>query len=275
VRSAALTVTLTVNIPFILFFGIQPQISMRAIAVNLAMVSVALIIILFTYYRDFANLVESRKSLIVKQLETQALSDDNFRIANLDSLTELPNRRRFFAELQKHVVEAEAQAGTGFAVGIIDLDGFKPVNDTYGHSTGDKVLIEAGQRLQSVCGPDIILARLGGDEFGLIVANSPSEARLKALGLAICEIIGLPFPVGTSQAVIGSSIGMAVYPQSAQQPEALFERADYALYHAKRHQRGQLVVFTTAHEEQIRSHGVIESALQGADLDADGSDACL
>ena len=260
-RSAAIIVTLIVNIPFIIFFLLQPQTSLKAMALNLVFVSVAMIIVLLIYSRDFARLVESRS-------ETRRLGDENFRIANLDSLTGLANRRWFFAELTKLHEQAKATGGA-FAIGIIDLDGFKPVNDTYGHMTGDRVLTEAAQRLKEACGDDIILARLGGDEFGFIVSGSPTRDELRWLGAAISDIIRLPYAVGSSQALLGSSIGVAGYPQSAADPQALFERADYALYHAKRHQRGQMVIFSTEHEEQIRSHSVIEQALQNADLDAE------
>ncbi len=267
-RSAALSVTLLVNIPFILFFSMQEQHSLRAIAVNLALVSTAMIIILFIYYRDFAQLVESRKTLMVKQAETQALSDENFRIANLDSLTELPNRRRFFAELDRHFDQAQA-TGTSFSVGIIDLDGFKPINDTYGHITGDRVLTEVGQRLIEACQDAAIVARLGGDEFGFIISGQHESDALQALGRTISTALSRPYPIGSSHALLGSSIGVASYPDSANTPQTLFERADYALYYAKRHLRGQMVRFTAEHEAQIRSHGVIEQALQTADLEAE------
>ncbi len=260
-RPAALSVTLTANIPFILFFFFEGHASLRAISINLALVSGAMIVILLTYSRDFETLVAS-------QAETRRLGDENFRIANLDSLTGLANRRWFFAELMKQHERAKTKGGA-FAIGIIDLDGFKPVNDTYGHTTGDRVLTEAAQRLKEACGDDIILARLGGDEFGFIVSGNPTRDELRWLGAAISDIIRLPYPVGGSQALLGSSIGVAGYPQSATDPEALFERADYALYHAKRHQRGQMVIFSTEHEEQIRSHSIIEQALQNADLDAE------
>ena len=269
-RSAALAVTLVVNIPFIIFFFQQGQPSLTAVAINLALVSVAMIIILCVYYRDFANLVESKKTLIAKQAETQALSDENFRIANLDALTGLPNRRCFFAELDRQFGRA-LDGGQGFAVGIIDLDGFKPVNDTFGHVTGDRVLIEAGERLHEVCSDEVLLTRLGGDEFGFIVAGDPDEASLLTLGAAISEIIRLPYAIGTSHALIGSSIGIARFPHSAETPEELFERADYALYYAKRNLRGQTVLFSREHEEQIRSHGVIEQTLQNADMSAEMS----
>jgi diguanylate cyclase (GGDEF)-like protein len=260
-RSAAIAVTLIVNVPFVIFFLMQPQISMKAMALNLVFVSIAMIIVLLIYSRDFARLVESRS-------ETRHLSDENFRIANLDSLTGLANRRWFFAELAQQYERAKANGGA-FAIGIIDLDGFKPVNDTYGHITGDRVLKEAAQRLKSACGDDIVLARLGGDEFGFMVNGNPTLDELRWLGTAISDVIRLPYIIGNSQALLGSSIGVAGYPQSATDPESLFERADYALYHAKRHQRGQMVVFSADHEAQIRSHSVIEQALQNADLDAE------
>ncbi|MFT4074496.1 MAG: EAL domain-containing protein [Asticcacaulis sp.] len=260
-RSAAIIVTLIVNIPFIIFFLMQPQTSLKAMALNLVFVSIAMIIVLMTYSRDFSRLVESRS-------ETRHLSDENFRIANLDSLTGLANRRWFFAELSRQYTRAKTHGGA-FAVGIVDLDGFKPVNDTYGHSTGDRVLTEAAQRFKAACGEDIILARLGGDEFGFIVPGNPTRDELRWLGTAISDTIRMPYIVGGSQALLGSSIGVAGYPQSATDPEALFERADYALYHAKRHQRGQMVIFSSEHEAQIRSHSVIEQALQNADLDAE------
>ncbi len=269
-RSAALTVTLVVNIPFIIFFFQRGQPSLAAVAINLTLVSVAMIAILFVYYRDFANLVESKKSLVEKQAETQALSDENFRIANLDALTGLPNRRSFFAELDRQYGLA-IETGAAFAVGIIDLDGFKPVNDTYGHVTGDRVLIEAAERLHEVCVGGMLLTRLGGDEFGFILGGDPDEERLLELGAAISEIIRLPYAVGTSHALIGCSIGVARFPQSAETPEDLFERADYALYYAKRNMRGQMVLFSDHHEEEIRSHGIIEQTLQNADLEAEMS----
>ena len=260
-RPAALSVTLFANLPFSLFFFLEGQASLKAIAINLALVSVAMIIIMLVYSRDFARLIAS-------QGETRRLSDENFRIANVDSLTGLPNRRWFFAELERRHGLA-ANSGGGLAVGIIDLDGFKPVNDTYGHTTGDRVLAEVGERLSKAGGGQIALARLGGDEFGFILDDSPDESRLRAFCGSIAACIRLPFAIGGAQALIGSSVGVALYPESADSPDSVFERADYALYYAKRHQRGQMVLFSAQHEAQIRSHSVIEQALQSAGLEAE------
>ena len=238
---------------------------MRAIAVNLALVSVAMIVILMVYSRDFARLVAS-------QAETRRLSDENFKVANLDSLTALPNRRWFFANLAKHFERAQREERR-LAIGIIDLDGFKPVNDTYGHATGDRLLAEVGDRLRGICGDvvstGISLCRMGGDEFAILLTKDVSDVALKGLGRRIADTLRLPYTIGSAQAQIGSSIGFAIYPDNATNPETLFERADYALYFAKRHARGGTVLFTAEHEAQIRSDSVIEQALQSANLEAE------
>ncbi|MHB0768918.1 putative bifunctional diguanylate cyclase/phosphodiesterase [Bradyrhizobium sp. 5.13L] len=268
-RSAALIVTLIVDVPYVLFFFATGEPTLKAIAVNNLLVSGAMVTVLFIYYRDFADLVASRKSLLAQQAATQALSDENFRLANLDSLTELPNRRRFFAELSSAFADAERRS-VRVAVGIIDLDGFKPVNDNYGHSVGDRVLIEAGQRIREVCesfGPQRVeLARLGGDEFGLVVCGDPDGADLMRLGERIGSQVRLPYQLDTAHTGLSCSIGFALFPDSATTWEALYECADYSLYHAKRHLRGRTVIFSSELEAEIRSRGVIENLLRTADF---------
>ncbi|MCA1382613.1 MULTISPECIES: EAL domain-containing protein [Bradyrhizobium] len=268
-RSAALIVTLIVDVPYVLFFFATGEPTLKAIAVNNLLVSAAMVTVLFIYYRDFADLVASRKSLLAQQAATQALSDENFRLANLDSLTELPNRRRFFAELSSAFTDAERRK-VRIAVGIIDLDGFKPINDNYGHSVGDRVLIEAGRRIREVCegfGPQRVeFARLGGDEFGLVVCGDPDDADLLRLGQRIGDQVRLPYQLDTAHTGLSCSIGFASFPQSATTAEALYECADYSLYHAKRHLRGRTVIFSSELEAEIRSRGVIENLLRTADF---------
>ncbi|MGY4513257.1 putative bifunctional diguanylate cyclase/phosphodiesterase [Bradyrhizobium sp. USDA 3650] len=268
-RSAALIVTLVVDVPYVLFFWATGEPTLKAIAVNNLLVSGAMVTVLFIYYRDFADLVASRKSLLAQQAATQALSDENFRLANLDSLTELPNRRRFFAELSSAFTDAERR-NVRVAVGIIDLDGFKPINDNYGHSVGDRVLIEAGRRIREVCegfGPQRVeFARLGGDEFGLVVCGDPDDADLMRLGERVGDQVKLPYQLDTAHTGLSCSIGFALFPQSAMTAEALYECADYSLYHAKRHLRGRTVIFSSELEAEIRSRGVIENLLRTADF---------
>lgn len=271
-RSAALIVTLVVDVPYVLFYFATGEPTLKAMAVNNLLVTGAMVTVLFIYYRDFADLVASRKSLLAQQAATQALSDENFRLANLDSLTELPNRRRFFAELSSAFADAERRQ-VRVAVGIIDLDGFKPINDNYGHSVGDRVLIEAGRRIREVCegfGPQRVeFARLGGDEFGLVVCGDPDDVDLTRLGERIGDQVKLPYQLDTAHTGLSCSVGFALFPQSATTAEALYECADYSLYHAKRHLRGRTVIFSSELEAEIRSRGVIENLLRVADFNTE------
>ena len=100
-------------------------------------------------YDDFVSMIVQRRVLVDKQAETQMLSDENFMNANIDMLTGLPNRRYFFAELGQKMATARRDGST-LAVGVVDLDGFKPINDIYGHATGDDLLALVGQRLADV-----------------------------------------------------------------------------------------------------------------------------
>lgn len=269
-RAAALLVTLIVNVPFIIFFGIAGDKTEKAIAVNIVLVSGAIFTILMTHYRDFADLVRSRRDLMEKQAETQALSDENFRIANLDALTELPNRRRFFHDLEKAFTEAK-DGRLGLAVGVLDLDGFKPINDTYGHATGDKVLAETARRLEKACrgltGVTADIYRLGGDEFGLIVHNAIASETLSDVGGQLTDAIRLPFAVGSTHAHMACSVGVARWSETIASAETLFENADYALYYAKRNLRGQTVLFSEKHAAEIRTQTQIERHLLSADLE--------
>lgn len=266
VRSAALLVAIIVDVPFVIFFMMEGQASLWAMAVNIGLVSLAMVAMLFTYYREFANLVESRKSLLQKNEETLRLSDENLRLANLDSLTDLGNRRSFFSALDDAFARAH-HGGESLAIGVVDLDGFKPVNDTYGHLVGDRLLVEAARRMETCLENGAMLYRLGGDEFALIVPRFESPAAVVAFGQRLIAAIRAPFHLGELDIRIGCSVGFAAYPDSADTPARLHERADYALCHVKRFNRGEAVLFSAAHEEQIRYDGAIELALRGADLE--------
>ena len=258
-RAAALLVIAVVAVPFCLHLSSFDNHVMRAIALNLLVVSGALAFVLLAYHRDFTR-------LIGQQVELERLSRENLRLANLDTLTELPNRRSFFASLDTAAQAAQASRG-GFVVGLVDLDGFKPVNDAHGHGAGDAVLPEAARRLRAVMGNAAVVARLGGDEFGLILPGRAGATALAGTGDAICGALAAPFrlPNGGS-AQIAASVGFAACPEAGYRAEVLVERADYALYYAKANRRGTAVLFTEEHERLLRTQSVIEQALRHADL---------
>jgi diguanylate cyclase (GGDEF)-like protein len=258
-RPAAIKVTVIVDSAFIVFFAMTGQPTLLATAVNIALVSIGMLVILMINYRDFTRMIDA-------QLKTEALGNENLRLANLDSLTDLPNRRAFFADLNKSFEAAES-SGTRLAVGIIDLDGFKPVNDLYGHAAGDRLLVEVGQRLAALCAPqNIHLSRLGGDEFALIVCEVPSDADLAAHGDQLCAALRAPFYLPEAMVQISGSVGFAVYPEMAASSEELFDRADYALYHGKRSNRGNAILFSADHNAEIHRDARIEQALKIADF---------
>ncbi len=266
VRPGALLLTVVGSLPTVVFLLCTGRPTFVTMGLNLALVTVAIVHILLKHSHDFANMVGIQKELAKKHLETLRLADENSRLANLDALTDLPNRRQFFANLNE-MLRLAAQRKKRFVVGVIDLDGFKPVNDVYGHVTGDQVLVETGRRLRDIADDSILLARLGGDEFGLLVDAGLSEAQVEALGERVCAALRAPFLLSDVTVQIAGSIGFATFPEAGTSAESLFERADYALYHAKQHVRGRPVIFSREHEFQIRQFASVEKCLRNADLE--------
>jgi diguanylate cyclase (GGDEF)-like protein len=267
-RTAALIITACVIVPMIAYFGLSGQLVFQAIAVNVVIVAAAMIRILLTHYKEFADLVESRRALILKARQAQILGEENHRLANLDSLTQLPNRRRFFSELDGRLADAVA-GGPGFLVGVLDLDGFKPVNDAFGHATGDRLLVEVGRRLSSFTASAISVARLGGDEFGLITETAMTAEEAAAFGKALCHVLRQPYHLPGVIAQVTGSIGLCPWSEGDGDAEKLFERADYALYFAKDNAKGTAVLFDAQHEAAIRELSRVEQALRAADLNAE------
>jgi len=265
-RTAALLLTGIVVVPFSIFFVMTGQTVLIAIALNLLLATGGMIFILLRNYNDFTTMVLSQRELLARQAEMQRLNDENFRLANVDGLTKLPNRRSFLAQLDRTLRDACAH-GTRFAVALVDLDGFKGVNDVHGHAAGDRLLTEVGERLARIAGPVVFLARLGGDEFGVILSGDPSDADISAFGTRLCALLQGPYLEPDIVADVGGSAGLVAYPGGARTAEQLFERADYALYHAKQHHTGDAVMFSHAHETMIRDSSRLEQALRLADLD--------
>ena len=265
-RPSALTVTIVGVLPGSLFIILTGRPTFVAMGVNMVLVFVAIVRVLLSYSRDFAKMINSQKELAKNHLETLRLAEENSRLANLDVLTDLPNRRQFFAKLDE-LLRRAARNEKGFVVGVIDLDGFKSVNDVYGHVTGDQVLVETGRRLKDISSESVLLARLGGDEFGILIDGDLAEAQIIAYGARICAALRTPFLLSNVTAQIACSIGFSTYPDAGTSAELLFERADYALYHVKQHARGRSAIFSQEHETLIRRFASIERCLRNADLD--------
>ena len=267
-RVAALLLLSIVILSFATFLVFTGSPVFIAMAVDMSLVGLALAFIIELYYRSFAGVVHTQRDLQASQEKTQRLSDENFRLASIDSLTDLPNRRSFFASLRALSEQALATDGA-FNVGLIDLDGFKQVNDIYGHASGDLVLQEVGARLLALAEPGIFFARLGGDEFGVLAQDRQSKDALLELGQRICDSLSQPYRVGGNIAELSGTIGWAAFPDAGKTVTQVFERADAAMYVGKESRRGTAVIFSTEHETRIRRSSLVTQELRHADLESE------
>lgn len=175
-----------------------------------------------------------------------------WRHANLDALTGLPNRRYFREQLDAEVRKA-ARTGSKNALLFLDLDGFKQVNDLYGHDAGDLLLVEAGHRVQRcVRGTDIV-ARLGGDEFTVLITGLDTENHIEPVCRKILDSLAQPFRLGNDFAFVSASIGIALSPMDARSSEELLRMADKAMYAAKAGGKNQFSYFTKEMDEKART----------------------
>ena len=267
VRGAAFVVAICVLGPFTVLFGSAGQATFSAIAINMVLVLAAMIFILLGNYRDFAALVASRSEMACKQAETQRLSDENYRLANIDSLTSLPNRRSFDRHLREALTRANAE-GRQIAVARLDLDSFKSVNDIFGQMAGDQVLVEVGNRIKALRRPSTFLARMGSDQFALVLEGKPDEASLQACGDVLTAAMRPSFETKLGTVHLSASAGFAL-SRPGDTAEVLYDRADYVTWVAKREARGRAVVFSDRHAETLTRVRRMEHALHTADLDAE------
>ena len=198
-----------------------------------------------------------------------ALSDQSERkrdeeriryLAHHDSLTDLPNRF-LLQERLAHVLDISARTGANVALLYIDLDRFKPVNDSLGHASGDLLLTQVARRLRAEIQPMDTLARIGGDEFILSTSAGPEGAAL--LAGRLIETLNRPFDISGQQIEIGVSIGIALYPKDGATRDTLMHAADTALYRAKE-DRNTFCFFSAEMDEVLHARRHLEQDLRHA-----------
>ncbi|HUD34770.1 MAG TPA: EAL domain-containing protein [Variovorax sp.] len=181
-----------------------------------------------------------------------------FDLAHLDSLSGLPNRGVLLARIADHVAKARP-----FALLMLDLDGFKDVNDTLGHSAGDAVLRQAARRLRDCVGPADTVARLGGDEFSILMADDDG-ARVDDCARRILEAVAAPMAVDGQTVHVTASIGIARCPADGRQVGDLLSAADLAMYHAKAEGRNCLSSFTHGLRDAVLTRRAFEGEIRRA-----------
>ncbi|WP_323762588.1 putative bifunctional diguanylate cyclase/phosphodiesterase [Maricaulis sp.] len=217
------------------------------------------------------NAVKARLEAIRDRETAEQLERDARHLAECDALTGLPNRRSFFLALDEHLDRLRTH-GEPFILGLVDLDGFKPVNDTYGHAAGDEMLKTVADRLRDIADEAVIPARLGGDEFALIAATPcPRNETALQLGHRVEAALSQPYDLGEYTCKASGSVGLLICDDPEVSAQELMERADHALYFAKRALQGKAVLFNAALEQEMTASSQLDKALRRCDHEAEFS----
>jgi diguanylate cyclase (GGDEF)-like protein len=212
------------------------------LAALLTVVSCVIILMLGENLRIFAEIVRSRLALAEQRRAADDARQAAVAMALTDDLTGLPNRRCFFSLLADRI-RAGKDSAAPFAVGLIDLDGFKPINDIHGHPVGDETLRQVAARLAKAIDGRGSAARMGGDEFAILCDGVGAREEAIALGEEIQAMFATPFAVEGLDIRLTGACGFALFPSSATEPDELVRFADAALYRAKAVGPGGGVVF--------------------------------
>lgn len=188
-------------------------------------------------------------------------------LARHDTLTGLANRRVFAEALENAIAEVKASAGPR-AIMIVDLDRFKPINDLYGHAAGDAVLCEVAKRLSEVVRGGDSVARFGGDEFAVVCESPPDgkgiEGSAARIARRIIKAIERPIPCADTMVEISASVGVAICPADGETADALFHKADMAMYRAKQRGRGSFCFYDVSMEAELLDQAELEADVREA-----------
>jgi diguanylate cyclase (GGDEF)-like protein len=184
-------------------------------------------------------------------------------LAHHDALTGLPNRRLFSEQLQRTLSDARATGATAALI-FLDLDGFKSINDSLGHSVGDALLVEVGKRLRDNVGERCRVARLGGDEFALLCSSNRSAEEAEETVRQVLAALAEKFEIGQQEFVIGASAGIATAEAAEITAEMLIQRSDLAMYRAKQTRRGNYCFFEEGMDAAAQARRAMEMDLRQA-----------
>ena len=214
---------------------------------------------------DLAHANQQLQSELEQREKSQATI---VHLAHHDALTGLGNRLLFDKQLNDAIVHRQ-RSGGDLAIMLIDLDGFKKINSTLGHGTGDAVLKNVASRLRNALQEGDKVGRLGGDEFAVIQFGAKQPTEAAALATRLIELIRNPFSIDNQSMVIGASIGIAVANGDYQNSAQLLRAADLAMYRAKADGSGRFRVFEPEFDRQVQERRDLEVALRAAvDQDA-------
>ncbi|KQW31530.1 diguanylate cyclase [Rhizobium sp. Root274] len=185
------------------------------------------------------------------------------RMAYTDHLTGLGNRNRL-ADKIRQLAADRASDPAPFTVGIVNLDGFKPINDLFGQASGDEILCQVAHRLKA-CVPDgATVTRHDGDEFAIVLPLVFERTGAERAGQLIKDVLSAPYDLGDRNVRLSASLGFAVYPFAGEEFEELMKSAETALYRSKRRGRGQITVYSREIAQEMKRATQLEQALRNA-----------
>lgn len=260
---AAIAIVFCAAAPLTFSLSNGESIVIQTMAGVVVLVSAQAAYMLVQNFRSFKQMVISKAENQTRRETAERAEEAAIVLANTDHLTGLPNRRKFEKTLNEYA--AKQQLGyEPIAIGILDLDGFKAVNDVFGNSAGDDVLVETAKRLSEALKGTCEIARLGGDEFAF-VTEKVSDIELQTLAETLHSVLNAPFIVHSNRTVrTAISIGIAVQSNIETSPLRVMVQADIALYYSKAAGSSLTTHFTTEMELENRKNARIEQGLRKA-----------
>jgi diguanylate cyclase (GGDEF)-like protein/PAS domain S-box-containing protein len=187
-----------------------------------------------------------------RRLQKQALHDQ---------LTGLPNRR-FYRDRLQSLIDESGESQTCFTLCFIDLDDFKSVNDSLGHSAGDELIVEVARRIQKAAGDQSFVSRFGGDEFAILIPHTDQDFKqIATITDEVLQQVRAPFQLGNMEVRVRASLGIAEFPLDGEDPDELMQNADMAMYSAKKSGRNQIRCFSRRMKQEVDRRNQIQRQL--------------
>jgi diguanylate cyclase (GGDEF)-like protein len=207
------------------------------------------------------RLIEYYLIIMTDITEQKEAQNSLIKIANYDVLTGLINRTLLIEKLKSAILYAKRHS-TSLSLVFIDLDRFKPINDTFGHAAGDKVIVEIAQRIKHKLRDNDIVSRLGGDEFVVVLEETQDRQSVNNVVQDLLKLLEQPIYLGSHSVSVSGSAGIAMYPVDAIDAESLLRNADVAMYSAKESGKNGYQHFTPAMNEKVQQAMLLQNKLK-------------
>ncbi len=260
---ASMTAVAVACIPFSIKFISSGNVLLISMLLAFCAISILLLQVLRRYSTSFSNLIASQNQLAEQNHEVVQAKRALVRMAYRDELSGLANQAKFNRKLNFMVEKSDSRKKRIY-IGIIDLDGFKTINNAYGYQIGDRVLQEVARRLETMMRGHGVVARIDGDEFAFILNDAHTDDEALNAAQRLCLMLEAPYTIDDHHALLTASCGMSCFPDNGLDAETLTSRAQYALQDAKSGTHGPVSIFTQWHESRIQRLSKIEQALRHA-----------